>query len=100
MSGGLWELKTGKAMRVLSGYPNWVSGVAFSPDGRRLASSSGFKLRLFDAASGEELWSTDFRGVIRGETGGDTPKDLSTVVFSPDGRLIAVGSTKGQCIWF
>jgi WD40 repeat protein len=92
----LWDVRTGKATRLLLGHPNWVSGVAFSPDGRRLATSSGFKLRLFDAADGGELWSTDFRGIIRGQTGGDTAEDLSTVAFSPDGRLIAVGSTNGS----
>lgn len=92
----LWDVRTGRATRVLLGHPNWVSGVAFSPDGRRLASSSGFKLRVFDVASGKELWSSDFRGVIRGEAAENTPEDLSTVVFSPDGTLIAVGSTNGS----
>jgi len=92
----LWDARTGKAVRVLMGHPNWVSGVAFSPDGQRLASSSGFKLRVFEVADGKEVWATEFRGVIRGQAGEGTPEDLSMVVFSPDGKVMAVGSTNGS----
>jgi WD40 repeat protein len=59
------------------------------------SSTSSFRIRRA-VKSGGELWSTDSRGTIRGQTGGDTAEDLSTVVFSPDGRLIAVGSTNGS----
>lgn len=92
----LWDVRTGKALRVWTGNPNWVSGVAFAPDGRRLAASSGGRLRLLDAAGGGEVWATAFQGVIRNADGSATAEDLSTVVFSPDGRLIAVGSTNGS----
>jgi WD40 repeat protein len=74
---------------------NRVSGVAFSPDDQRLVSSSGFKLRLFDVTSGKEVWSTDFRGVIRAQKEDGTAEDLSTMLFSPDGKVIAAGSIRG-----
>ena len=61
-----------------------------------MASSSGSRLRVFDVATGREAWATEFKGVVRTPGTGETLEDLSTVVFSPDGTLIAVGSTNGS----
>ena len=35
----LWEVATGAAVRTLSGHTGWVVAVAFSPDGRLLATA-------------------------------------------------------------
>ncbi|HKX63391.1 MAG TPA: WD40 repeat domain-containing protein [Verrucomicrobiae bacterium] len=91
----LWDARNGKAIRVLLGHPNWVSGVAFSPDGEQLVSSSGGQLRTVEPGGGKEVWTTTFQGVIKGG-GGEAAEDLSTVVYSPDGKTIAVGSTIGS----
>jgi len=56
--------------------------VAFSPDGRRLATASRDKTaRLWDPATGEHLRT------LTGYTG-----KVSGVAFSPDGRLLATAS--------
>ena len=92
----LWDVEEGKAVRILGGHPPRVSGVAFSPDGREVVSSSGSRLRLFEARTGKEIWSTKFQGEIEGRSAEKTGEDLSMVAFSPDGRQIAVGSTTGS----
>ncbi|MGI5163649.1 WD40 repeat domain-containing serine/threonine protein kinase [Spirillospora sp. CA-253888] len=76
----LWELGTGRVLRTIS-KTGWVSALAFSPDGRRLASSASSTggLYLWDAATGRIL--------VNARTGGDF--GLNALAYSPDGRTIA-----------
>lgn len=52
----LWDVHTGKLLRVLSGHIQRVEGVAFSPDGRTLASGSADEtIKLWDVRTGDCL---------------------------------------------
>ena len=76
--------------RTLTGHAGWVRGVAFSPDGRLLATASmDSTAKLWDPATGE---------CVRTVTGHGA--GLRGVAFSPDGRLLATASTdKTARLW-
>ncbi|CCA71170.1 hypothetical protein PIIN_05106 [Serendipita indica DSM 11827] len=68
---------------ALQGHEESVSGVAFSPDGSRIAScSEDHTIRLWDVDTGEPMGNP-----FRGHSG-----SVWAVAFSPDGSRVASGS--------
>ena len=88
------DMETRKRLQTLQGHTGEISALAFSPDGKTLATASGAEddpVRLWDVATGKELralrWAK--KGGPKGE-GRAFVKRVTSVEFSPDGRLLAV----------
>jgi len=74
----LYDCATGQE-RVLSGHRDFVSGLAFSPDGQLLATGSmDGTIRLWGTATGSEL------AMLPGHM-----QETTDVAFAPDGQTLA-----------
>jgi WD40 repeat protein/serine/threonine protein kinase len=86
----IWDRRTGEVRRKWLAHHGPIEGVAFNPDGSRLATASWDKtVKIWDAATGKELHSlTGHREYIR------------CAVFSRDGQLLAsAGGDHTILVW-
>jgi WD40 repeat protein len=81
----LWDVKSGAAIRSMTGHTGDVRAVAYSPDGITLASAGrDGTVRVWDPATGQ---ATAVLTAIHGP--------VAAVAFSPDGKRIASGCWEG-----
>ena len=76
----LWNVESGQQKAALKGH-EWVTSVAFSPDGTLLASGGDGPVRLWNVETNANIAS------LEGHT-----EVVNAVAFSPDGTLLASGS--------
>jgi RNA polymerase sigma factor (sigma-70 family) len=88
----LWDIQTGEPRHRLAGHGSFVSSVAFSPDGRTLASGSASvdagklvgEVKLWEVRTGELQRTLRWEGV-----------QVWCVAFAPDGDTVAAGGGGG-----
>ncbi len=80
----LWNVAARKLIATLDAHQDAVRSVAFSPDGRLLASAGDPAIILWDVATHEQI------GTLTGHRGA-----ISAVAFSPQGRTLASGGRDG-----
>jgi DNA-binding beta-propeller fold protein YncE len=84
-----WDASTGKLLSALPGLAG-ISGIAYSPDGQRLATSGwDHVVRVWDAATGQELLTLTGHG-----------NTVGRLAFSPNGkRLASASSDRTVRVW-
>jgi WD40 repeat protein len=85
----LWDLETGQETPSLDGHRHVVYGLAYSPDGRTLATRGGDNsLCVWDAHSGRQLCMKDLRAEPGSLWRRDDYGPAHVLAFAPDGRTL------------
>src|SRR5208337_2478500 len=86
----LWDAHTGKAKGSLEGHRSFVSDLLFTPDGKRLISSSGDQtIRLWDWTTRQPV------GILRGHL-----TEVDGLALAPDGRTLGSRCKDGSLyVW-
>ena len=86
---GVWDADTGERHKFYGGHTDEISDVEFSPDGKRIASSSddGAKpIKVWDFETGKELFTLEI-------------SDPNNVSFSSDGKRIVSSGYSTIKVW-
>ncbi|KAJ3080363.1 hypothetical protein HK102_003112, partial [Quaeritorhiza haematococci] len=85
----VWDAETGVLLKIMQEHTDYVTSIAFSPNGQRIASGSlDQTVRVWEIDAEASLLRIEWHA------------HLLAVSFSPDGRHIATGSEdKLVCVW-
>src|SRR5207248_293733 len=85
----VWEVATGHIVHTLKGHTGEIWSVAWSPNGKLLASGSDDKtVKVWDADKGEAVRTIEgHERWVRG------------VAFDPDSQLVAARDANGVRVW-
>jgi WD40 repeat protein len=81
----LWQAGDGTLLFTFDGHVNRGANLAFSPDGKLLAYASGYAVKLWDTASGQELHMMQGSADL-----------LNAVAIASDGRRLAARPWNGN----
>ncbi|RHZ59243.1 uncharacterized protein CDV56_102161 [Aspergillus thermomutatus] len=78
----LWDVTTGRCLRVIEGFKGKITAISFSPEGKWLASLSGGMIHVWDVATGLCI------------QGFEESQGFKAMAFAGDGKLVAVSHTQ------
>lgn len=86
----IWDLETGKLVGHLEGHGDWVSDVAYSPNGQWIATTKPQSTKVY-------LWDADTRQLVRTWLNGDIGSDFGVgtvfeLFFSRDSKRLYVAT--------
>jgi WD40 repeat protein len=84
----LWDVATGDQLASLS--VGQINSVAFSPDGKTLATAGSSGARLWNMATDQQI------GVTLTDS---LDSIIDSVAFSPDGKTLATAGPGGTALW-
>ena len=85
----IWDVQTGNELHLLEGHTGEVRCVAFSPDGKRVATGGDDRLvKVWDAETGRELFT------LKGQPGA-----VWGVAFFADGQRLVSSGDGAPIIW-
>lgn len=89
----VWDWKTGKLIRSFEGFTDLTRAIAFSPDGKAIASADSGQIKLLDISNGK----------IKKTFGVANTEDYSNIIlsmkFAGDGKTLVAGSSDNFAFW-
>jgi WD40 repeat protein len=101
----LWDIKNGARAGELSGHKDFIRNLAFSPDGRLLASTGlDQAVRVWEIPAARELYTLRPEGFVHPSTNGPVIEPILVPIlavrFSPDGKTLATaGADRLVRLW-
>jgi WD40 repeat protein len=97
----LWDLQTGKEQRTLTTDQGFFSALAFSPDGKSLATGLAFdspqktqvEVTVWDLQSGLPIQTFE-------EFGDNSNPGITDLIFSHNGKLLVIGAGTAQATYY
>ena len=83
-----WDTATLKLLKTYPQQPN-IYGLGITPDNKKLAAAVKNYVKVWDIASGKELWSKKGPNL-----------DINAIAISPDGRQVATANKEGTIMLF
>ncbi|MFN0055579.1 MAG: protein kinase domain-containing protein [Planctomycetales bacterium] len=87
----VWDATTGQEQRTLEGHPGGVYQLAFSPDGRLVATAGHPVVKIWNVETGTPIRDLEASDLVGGA--GDK------LTFTPDGRFLATAGSGTVQVW-
>ena len=95
----IWNVETQEQIGLIGGQKEFMESVLFSPDGKLLALIGGWD-RQNEYESAVRLWDVETRKSVAVMEGHKKGKEVYSVSFSPDGKLLATACMDGTArVW-